>query len=166
MRPRLRNITAITTAGLVVLGASATRTSAATSTANLNVSVTVVNNCTISTTPLAFGTYDTLSSADTDATGTVEITCTQGATATIGLDLGANASASTRRMKDATTNHLTYEIYNESTRTTIWNATNVVNAGSAPSNAPRSFTAYGRIAGAQSVPAGSYSDTVVATVDF
>jgi spore coat protein U-like protein len=30
----------------------------------------------------------------------------------------------------------------------------------------RSFTAYGRVAGSQDVPAGTFTDTVTATVNF
>ena len=38
---------------------------------------------------------------------------------------------------------------------------------SAPSSyAPVVYTVYGRVAAAANVPAGSYSDTVVATVNF
>jgi spore coat protein U-like protein len=38
---------------------------------------------------------------------------------------------------------------------------------SAPSsNAPVTYTVYGRVAAGANVPAGSYSDTVVATVNF
>ncbi len=57
--------------------------------ANLDVSASVADNCTISTTPLAFGAYDLIvaNAADPlDGTGTVTITCTQGASTSIELD--------------------------------------------------------------------------------
>ena len=38
--------------------------------------------------------------------------------------------------------------------------------GAAPSKVARNFTVYGRVASNQDVPAGSYNDTVVATVNF
>jgi spore coat protein U-like protein len=143
---------------------------AATATANLTVSATVTNNCTISTAALAFGSYDPVvanASTDLDGTGTVTIACTKGATTTISLGLGNNASGSTRRMKDAGTNYLTYEIYQDSGRSTLWGTGgDVLTPAAAPSKAARNFTAYGRVTSNQDVPAGSYSDTVVATVNF
>ena len=54
-------------------------------TANLNLSATVINNCTISTTPVAFGNYDPLSASPNDNSGTVVITCTKNAATTITL---------------------------------------------------------------------------------
>ena len=144
--------------------------SAATATANLGVSATVTNNCTISTAALAFGSYDPVvahASTNLDGTGTVIVACTKGATATIGLGLGSNASGSVRRMKDAATNYLTYELYQERPHDGVGNAgAGLLSPGAAPSKAARNFTVYGRVASNQDVPAGSYNDTVVATVNF
>src|SRR5262245_66157946 len=98
-------------AAVVVAAAPA---SAQTATANLTVSANVNNNCTISTAPLAFGTYDpvgTHAAADLDATGTVTIACTRGVAATIGLGLGGYASGAIRRMSDGAGNYLVYEMY-------------------------------------------------------
>jgi spore coat protein U-like protein len=145
--------------------------SAATATANLGVSATVTNNCTISTAALAFGSYDPVvahASANLDGTGTVTVACTKGATATIGLGLGSNASGAVRRMKDAGTNYITYELYGDSGRSTVWSTSGpgLLSTGAAPSKAARNFTVYGRVSSNQDVPAGSYNDTVVATVNF
>ena len=97
---------------------------AASATANLSVSATIVNNCTISTTPVSFSSYDPIgANATVDAdngTGTVTITCTRGTTATIGLGPGSNASGTTRRMLNGTSNYLNYELYQTSARTTVW----------------------------------------------
>ena len=144
---------------------------AAYGTANLSVTATVTNNCTISTTPVAFGSYDPVvanATANLDATGSVVVACTKGATATVGLAVGANGTGSTRRMKDAGANYLSYELYQESARSTVWgnSGSALLSPGAAPSKAARTFPVYGRIAGNQDIPAGSYSDTVVATVNF
>jgi spore coat protein U-like protein len=138
---------------------------------SLALSASVSNNCTISTSAVGFGSYDPVvvnATANLDGTGTVIIACTKGATTTIGLDLGSNASGSTRRLTDGSSNYLTYELYQDSGRSTVWG-----NAGAglftpvaAPSKASRSFTAYGRVAGSQDVPAGTFTDTVTATVNF
>jgi spore coat protein U-like protein len=154
----------------LVMG-SARTLSAGSATANLSVSATVAANCTITTAPVAFPGYDPIvanAAANDDGTGTVTITCTKGTLATIGLGLGGNASGSVRRMKDATTDYLTYELYQDAGRATVWGT---VGAGllsplAAPSKAARPFTVYGRIPPAQDVPSGAYSDTVQATVNF
>jgi spore coat protein U-like protein len=148
-----------------------TSAAAATATANLGVTATVTNNCTITTVALAFGSYDPVvanASTSLDGTGTVVVACTKGATATGGLGVGSNASGSVRRMGDGATNYLSYELFQDSGRTTVWSnaGAGLRSPGAAPSKAARNFTVYGRVASDQDVPAGSYSDTVVATVNF
>jgi spore coat protein U-like protein len=161
--------TAAVVGAVCVLGGTAVQAGSASS--SLSVSATVVNNCTITTAALAFGTYDPVganTSASLDATGTVSISCTKGAATTIGLGLGSNASGSTRRLSDGASNFLTYEMYQDSGRTTVWGATGgaLFTPPAAPSKALRGFAVYGRISGGQDVPAGSYADTVTATVNF
>jgi spore coat protein U-like protein len=160
---------ALTTIGILVAGDS--RAVAGSATANLSVTATVVANCTISTTAVAFPAYDPIvanASTNDDGTGTVTITCTRGTSATIGLGLGANVSGSQMRMKDAGTDYLNYALYQDSGRGTVWGNSGgaLLSPVAAPDKNPRSFTVYGRIPAAQDVPAGSYTDTVVATVNF
>jgi len=161
---------AVSGMAIVAVGLGSTA-SAATATANLGVSATVTNNCTISTGALGFGSYDPVvanASTNLDGTGTVTIACTKGATATIGLGLGSNASGSVRRMKDAGTEYLTYELYQDAGRTTVWGnaGAGLLSPVAAPSKTARNFTVYGRVTANQDVPAGSFNDTVVATVNF
>ena len=155
--------------GGLVLGMAAPAL-AQTATANLSVSATVAKNCSITTTAVAFGSYDpivTNAVAPLDGTGTVVVTCTKGAGTRIDLGLGANASGATRRMTGGT-DFLTYELYQNAPRTTVWGSGAVAGQtiAAAPSKAARTFTVYGRIAGAQDVAAASYNDTVVATINF
>ena len=131
----------------------------------------MTNNCTISTAALAFGSYDPVvahASTNLDGTGTVIVACTKGAAATVGLGLGSNASGSTRRMTDGSSNYLTYELYSDAGRTTVWG-----NSGAGlyrRARRPRRLRGISRSTAVspsnQDVPAGSYSDTVVATVNF
>jgi spore coat protein U-like protein len=144
---------------------------AASATANLAVSATVTNNCTISTQALAFSAYDPVvahASADLDGTGTVTVACTKGAATTVGLALGATPAGSTRRMTDGSGNFLTYELYQDASHSTVWgiSGTALFTPPVAPSKAARAFTVYGRVNRDQDVPAGNYADTVVATVNF
>ena len=96
------------------------------------------------------------------------VACTKGAVATVGLGLGSNASGSTRRLTDGSSNYLTYELYQDAGRTTVWGTSGagLYSPGAAPSKVARNFTVYGRVASDQDVPAGSFNDTVVATVNF
>lgn len=157
-------------AGTVV--ATTRQADAGTATANLSVSATVANNCTISTTSVAFGSYDpvvTNAAAALDNTGgKVTIACTKGAAPTIALDLGTHSSAGARRLNAGGTDMLTYELYHDSLGGTVWGTSgaNLKTTTAAPSKAARDYTVFARIAGGQDVAAGTYTDTVVATVNF
>jgi len=153
----------------VVLGMAAPAF-AQTATANLNISATVNKTCTITTTPVAFGVYDPVvanATTNLDAQGTVVVTCTKGAGTRIDLGNGSNFSASSRRMAGGT-DFLTYELYQDAGRTTVWGsgAANGNNIGAAPSRAARTVNVYGRVPSGQDVSAASYTDTVVATINF
>lgn len=140
-------------------------------TTTIAVSATVRRNCTITTTPLAFGTYDPVvanATAPLDTTATVTIACTMGTPAMIGLDDGSNAVASQRRLTNGSSAYMNYQMFLDSNRTTVWGnaSTNQLDAGTAPSKEPRAFPVYGRIPLGQDVPIGPFSDAVVATVNF
>jgi spore coat protein U-like protein len=141
---------------------------AASATANVTVSATVANNCTISGGALAFGSYDPLVAGATDGAGTFTVACTKGASGvTIDLGTGQNYAAGRKMTSGSAT--LDYQLYSDSSRTTVWGsaAGGSTLAVSAPtSKAPVSYTVYGRITGGQDVAAGNYSDSIVATVNF
>jgi spore coat protein U-like protein len=158
-------------ASTITLALSTAVIEADSTTAVITVSATVRRNCLITTTPVAYGAYDPVgaqATAPLDATGTVVLTCTQGTTASIGLDSGSNAQGTTRRMTDGATGYLTYELYKDNGYSNIWGDTGsgLLPIGGAPSTAPRSFTVFGRVAGGQDVPVGSFADSIIATVNF
>ncbi len=170
-RRNLRGLVFGTGIALIAALVCAVQSDAATSTAALAVSASVAANCTVSTAPLAFGAYDPLvgnASANLDGTGTITVACTKGAASTIGLSLGNNATGGTRRMTDGASNYLTYEMYQDSGRSTVWGNSGaaLLTPATATSKTPRNFTVYGRIPGSQDIPAGNYTDTVTATVNF
>jgi spore coat protein U-like protein len=144
---------------------------AADASTSLSVSASVSNNCLISTTALTFAPYDPVvanATADLDGTGHVVVACTKGAAPTIGLGTGSSASGGQRRLADGSGNFLTYDLYKDAGRSTAWASSGggLLTTPIAPSKVARDFTVYGRVAGSQDVPAGSYADTVVATVNF
>jgi spore coat protein U-like protein len=163
-------------AGAVALAlGAASSVDAGTATSNLSVTASVTANCTISTSPVAFGAYDPIvanASSALNGTGTVSVTCTTGASTTVTLgqgsnaDTGSTAAAPLRRMKDTGTDFLSYALYSENTRTTVWGDTAGTGLAHTGTGTLTALTVYGQIPAGQNVPAANYSDTVVATVTF
>jgi spore coat protein U-like protein len=145
--------------------------SAADATASLTVSASVTNNCKIDTSPLTFSQYDpvgTNAATDLEGTGRVTVACTKGAQPKIGLGSGSSALGTARRLSDSAGNYLSYDLYHDASGGRVWNNSDagMLQPIAATSKAPRDFTVYGRIASNQDVPAGTYKDSVVATVNF
>ena len=142
---------------------------AGTASSNLALSGTVSANCVVSTTAVAFGTYDTMSAAAKDGTGVINVTCTPGLpwTATASAGTGTGATLSTRKMTSGA-NVLNYALYTDSARTIIWGdgVAPTATVGNTGTGAVQATTIYGRVPNSQSVPIGSYADTVSVTVTF
>jgi spore coat protein U-like protein len=169
----MRRILIVLVGVAVVSAAADSRLSgqSASATASLSISATVSKNCTITTAPVAFGAYDSVTAnaaAPLDGVGTVVVTCTKGSPAKVGLGVGANAQGTTRRMGPGPNDYLTYELYQDSAHAIVWGdtAATALDIPVAPSQAPRSFSVYGRVPPTQTVAVGNYTDTVVATVNF
>jgi spore coat protein U-like protein len=153
---------------------------AATDTANLAVTATVVNNCAIGPGTLAFGstlsravnsglgTAGTTANVNADSGATVSIICTNGASATITGGLGLNAAAGTVRKMISGTDLLAYQLYTTAARTIALDTT----TGSIPYTGTGSATTttaiYGQILAADlnAAKKGSYSDTVALTLTY
>ncbi|MBN3781028.1 spore coat protein U domain-containing protein [Burkholderia sp. Ac-20345] len=172
--------TLLKTVSAICLLAGADAALAGSTTSSLGVTASVAANCTINTTAVSFSTYDPVSanaSTALTATGAVQIACTKGAAPTVTLGLGSNASGSTRRLIGASSSDLlTYELYQPSgtapgaacAYTTVWGATgsSIFTPTTATSKAARTYNVCGQISGGQDVTVDTYSDTVVATVNF
>lgn len=145
---------------------------AATSTTTFEVSATVADACSVAATNLAFGEVTPVNNANIDATSTVTVTCSLGTAYNITLDAGANAGTAgdvtTRRMKDAGTNYLSYQMYSDTLRSTVWGntvGTNSVAGTGTGLGVPA--VVYGRIpSGQQETATGSYTDTINVTVTY
>jgi spore coat protein U-like protein len=155
----------------------ATPAEAATDTSNLSVTASISANCTITTTAVAFGAYDPVSTNAVSAlngTGKVTVTCTTGSHGYVTLGQGANADTGSedatpiRQMKDtgAGTNFLSYSLWSNTLRTVIWGNTETTGVDHTGDGTATDITVYGKIPGGQNKPALSYSDTVLATVTF
>ncbi len=161
-------------ASATVCGTIPNTASAGVATATMTNTVTIANNCIISATGFTT-TYDpvvtNLTTAQT-TTATVSTTCTIGASPVITLDQGAHANTGStaavplRRLSNGTA-FLNYGLFQDSGHITTW--------GGTPATAPTAviatglatpITVYASIPAAQSGPAATYTDSVIATVTF
>ena len=157
----------------------------ASTSATLAVSASVSQNCTISTTALAFGAYDPVSanaSTALDASGSVSVACTKGATGlTVGMNNGLHASGLQRQMLGGTSaDVLQYNLFQPPSNTpgtactfpgaTAWGntiGTDTLALTNAPNKTARTYNVCGTIPSGQNVSAdASYTDTVSATINF
>jgi spore coat protein U-like protein len=92
---------------------------ATTATANLNVSLQVTSSCTVSATPLNFGSSTLLSNVDT--TATISVTCGSGTGYSVTLGDGQHSvgsSGSGLRMMASSSGTIEYQLYSDSSRGT------------------------------------------------
>ncbi len=138
-------------------------------------------DCTVSTTGVAFGTYDPLSAAPTDSTGNVTIVCNYlsgGASRvaySMALSTGSGGSY-VRRQLQAGTTPLNYNLFIDSARSAVWGdgssgtsvASGSATIGPGVGNRRRedSRTIYGRVPAAQDALPGSYGDSIIVTLVF
>ncbi len=142
---------------------------AATATTTFQVTATVLSVCTVSATNLAFGNYDASSGTPNDASSTVTTTCSNTTAYTVALNAGTGTGATValRKMTNGA-NTLNYSMYTTAGRTTVWGdgtLSTVTQAGTG-NGSGQALTVFGRIPTSQYVTAGSYTDTVTATVTY
>ncbi len=129
-------------------------------------------SCSVSTTSVAFGTYDVFSSSPADTTGSVSFTCNGAASIEIRLDkgVGSGANFSRRRLTGPASDTLNYNLYLDASRSTIWGdgtgSTSKYTNANPPINTPVVVTIYGRISAGQDVSTGAYTDSVTVTINF
>lgn len=157
----------LTAAALLLFAAPA---SAGTASSSISVNATVTANCTVSTSPLNFGSVDTLSASPVDGSGAITVTCTNGTgwTAAANVGTGTGATFASRRMSQGV-NLLSYSLYTDAGRTSVWGdgSGTTFTVGNTGTGSAQPVTIYGRIPGSQgSVPAGAYADTVSVTVTY
>jgi spore coat protein U-like protein len=140
---------------------------ATTATANLNVSLQVTSSCTVSATPLNFGSSTLLSNVDT--TATISVTCGSGSSYSVTLGDGQHSvgsSGSGLRMMASSSGTIEYQLYSDSSRGTgtAWFGSTAVPGTGTGSVQP--ITVYGRVPASPGAAAGSYTDVVQITVTY
>ncbi|HEY0200769.1 MAG TPA: spore coat U domain-containing protein, partial [Burkholderiaceae bacterium] len=147
---------------------------AATDSTTFKVKITITESCDIHTTAATdvdFGSH-ARSTGLWDAAGNLVVNCSQGTPYNIGLNEGLNstavtASATNRRMALGG-NYVPYGLYRDSGRTQFWGnviGTDALTGTGTAANV--NVPVYGRVPSASTnVPAGTYVDTVTATITY
>jgi spore coat protein U-like protein len=163
VRPSL----AIALLACVALAASPKAADPATTTATFAVTANVVATCVVSATPMAFGSYTSITPLD--STSTITVACSDLTTYNVGLNAGTSAGATvtTRKMTGAGAAVLGYNLYSDSARSVNWGDTvGTDTVSGVGTGAPQLLTIYGQVPAAQGPATGPYTDTITATVTF
>lgn len=153
---------------------------AASATGSFQVSATVTKNCKVSASSLSFGSSYVPGGGDANTTSVISVNCTKGTPFTVALGAGAStgSTVSNRNMTGGSnpTDLLSYQLYTDAGRTTIWGDGTGGTSTSASQNGQGmassqvvALTVYGQIpdsASNQAAPPDSYSDTVQVTVTY
>lgn len=136
-----------------------------------------VASCSVSASPLNFGSYSPFSASPHDAVGNVRVSCSLiglvsvNVSYTIQLSTGSSGSFFPREL-GAGSQTLQYNLYTNSARTTVWGN---ASGGTAQVSdgyllglltVTRDYPVYALIPSGQNVPAGSYADTIVVTLNY
>lgn len=183
MNTTIKNISKVlaTTALLASAGFVQAVPAVTTATANISVSASITAKCTISTSPVAFGAYDPITGGNVTANGTVVVGCTKAANGLwVGLGTGSNAISGVRNMAGAAhSDKLAYSLVQPTANTvdaacpsfgagSAWENTalTALNLEASPGYATRTYKVCGEIAQGQDKSVDTYTDTVVATINF
>ena len=150
---------------------------AETESSNMAVTANIGMNCTIATTDIAFGAYDPIvanATSNLTANGSVTTTCTVGSTGKIIISDGlhqtseSTPAAPERRMGGPSEgDYLAYQVYSDSDLTSVWTGYGDTGVAYAATGSARAMTVYGVVpAGQTGAVEGSYSDTLVVTVNY
>jgi len=148
---------------------------AATVGSTLNVSTNVLGICSVSTLPVVVADYD--SSATTQGTGSVDVTCSTGVAYNIALDGGVNytvpGGGGGRHMSDGSAiNYLIYSLWQDDTFGAMWGdsdfaATNTwLSVAGVGTGAVQAYPVPAAVPIGQILPAGAYSDVVNVTIHY
>ncbi len=124
--------------------------------------------CTLSATGVAFGTYDVFQVSPTDSTGSITYRCGNDRGIRIAISSGRSGTYVNRTLTQGAENLLYNLFYGGFSQ--VWGdgsgGTTTYYAANPPKNRDVVLTVYGRLAAAQDVAIGSYTDTVVVTLEY
>ena len=131
----------------------------------------LAQTCTVSTSPMAFGSIEATSGPAVDSAGSVNVNCDAPAAYAIRMDAGIHSGGQfvargMSRIEGFET--MQYNLYRDAARTLIWgdgSGGSSMVTGNNPGTS-QSIPLYGRIYSGQNLPPGEYSDIVTVTVDW
>ena len=140
----------------------------------LNVSLTVSNDCQITTPNISFASAPVVAGFGT-VNQSLSVSCTKGSNYTVGLDDGQNVSGGRRRMKSSANNYLAYDIF-KSAGVVRWGSVGAarrsssdaeVNPGAGTGTGSQVFNYNAKVYTDQATPpAATYTDSVILDVQF
>lgn len=132
-------------------------------------------SCGVSTTGVAFGSYDPVLGQNRDTSGTISVSCTgnSGDAVSYSLLLSAGDGTFSSRAMAGSAVPLQYNLYSDIARSQVWGdgtaGTIVVSDSYSISTSPavRSYTVYGSIpSGEAGATAAAYNDSIVITLNY
>jgi spore coat protein U-like protein len=150
--------------GLVLLVAAAIASPVLGQTANLNVSAQVQASCNVIGGDLNFGLY---TGGETEGEGSFSYQCTDGTNITLSLGPGQHLQQGGSRAMTGGGGILRYQLFRDANHQQVWRegpdeGLDVENTPASQQDVP----VYGLIAADQDVPAGSYNDIVLITLNI
>jgi len=140
----------------------------------LLVSLTVTNDCQITTPNISFASAPVVAGFGT-VNQSLSVSCTKGSNYTVGLDDGQNVSGGRRRMKSSANNYLAYDIF-KSAGVVRWGSVGAarrsssdaeVNPGAGTGTGSQVFNYNAKVYTDQATPpAATYTDSVILDVQF
>lgn len=136
----------------------------------------LLQSCTVSTMPVSFGLYNPLTPTANVATGTVSVSCTVTLLGlleywTIALSTGNSGNFTTRELLNGSS-PLSYNLYTSAAYSNVWGdgsgSTTLVSGSALLSigTTVTDYTVYGRIPAGQDSAAGTFTDTIVVTLNY
>lgn len=164
---RFKTLVALATISGAALSPAAYAQSADT---NFDVTITITSTCSIdapAATDVAFGSHASTATR-IQAAGQLNVSCTPGTGYQIALDEGENAAGAginARAMSDGTT-LVPYQLYKDASRSAVWGQTLDTDTYSSTGNGQvQPIQVFGEVPSAN-FPAGTYTDTVTATITY
>ena len=131
------------------------------------VSARVEAVCEVTANDLNFGSYSQQSG--TNGTTQLRAVCSPQTTYNIGLNEGTGGGtiAAGRQMSGAGGQKLTYQLYSNAARSTIWgNTTGTDTVTGVGTGLAQDHTVFGAIPATQNIPAGDYADTITVRIYY
>ena len=141
------------------------------------------HTCSVTATPLVFGSYQSPNGPRVDSSATVQVSCTPtylllacSVSYTLSISAGTVGTPGARQMAHGA-GRMRYDLYSDAGRTVPWGdgggggaaaGGNITSGllGLVCAPGTRNHTVFGRIPALQNVPAGAYQDQVILTITY